>query len=79
MVEVFKTNVNDTSHADMLIRVIQQTFPHLKANFDLHDCDNILRVKSATGLIEPTSLINMLNSFGFDAEVLPDEVYVITN
>jgi hypothetical protein len=79
MVEVFKTNVNDMSHADMLIGMIQQTFPHLKANFDLHDCDNILRVKSATGFIEPMSLINMLNRFGFTAEVLPDEVNVATS
>ena len=57
MVEVFKTNVKDQAVADKLIEQIHKTFIHYKANFDLQDCDNILRVKSMTGSIESNFLI----------------------
>ena len=46
MVEVFKTNVKDRDQAKMLIDQIQKTFTDFTANFDLEDCDKILRVKS---------------------------------
>ncbi len=73
MVEVFKTNVVEQDHANMLIAQIHQTFDHYRANFDLADCDNILRIKSASGSIQPSLLINLIKDLGFDAEVLPDE------
>lgn len=73
MIEVFKTNVESDDHAIMLIDQIHKNFEGYKANFDLQDCDNILRVKSATPFIESNLLINFLHQFGFQAEVLPDE------
>ena len=73
MVEVFKTNVKERDHANMLIDQIHQNFISYKANFDLQDCDNILRVECKSGNVESTSLIGLLNEFGFKAEVLPDE------
>ena len=72
MVEVFKTNVNDSDHATMLIDQIHKNFIDYEANFDLGDCDKILRVRGA-GLVQSSLLINLLKDFGFDAEVLPDE------
>ena len=72
MVEVFKTNVNERDHANMLINQIHKIFTDYKANFDLDDCDKILRVKSIKGVIEPSCLIDLLKKFGFHAEVLPD-------
>ncbi len=69
-VEVFKTNVGDPEQARMLIDQIQQSFMGCIANFDLEDCDKILRVKYATELIDPSPLIKLLHDFGFDAEVL---------
>jgi hypothetical protein len=74
MVEVFKTNVDDRGHADMLIDEIHQTFIGHKANFDLEDCDKILRVKCITGLVQSSLIIDFLKRFGFEAEILPDEV-----
>lgn len=71
MIEVFKTNVNERGHANMLIDLIHKTFIDYKANFDLWDCDKILRVECRTGLIIPASLIDLLKEFGFQAEVLP--------
>jgi hypothetical protein len=76
MIEVFKTNVESPDQATMLIDQIHKNFADYKVNFDLHDCDKILRVKSATKSIEPQSLINFLQDFGFHAEVLPDECAV---
>lgn len=73
MIEVFKTNVNDHDVASMLLDQIHKTFDGYKANFDLQDCDNILRVKSSTVSIQADCLINLLKDFGFHAEVLPDD------
>ncbi len=72
MIEVFKTDVEDRDHARMLIMEIHQQFADYRANFDLSDCDRILRVKSASGPVEACLLINLLKEFGFEAEVLPD-------
>jgi uncharacterized protein YpbB len=74
MIEVFKTNVTDTGHANMLVDQITKSFTNYKANFDLQDCDNILRVKCTTELIETSLLINLLREFGFNAEILTDEI-----
>ena len=73
MIEVFKTNVKDHDLANILLDQIHKTFVDYKANFDLQDCDNILRVKSATVSIQSDCLINLLKDFGFHAEVLPDK------
>jgi hypothetical protein len=72
MIEVFKTDVKDADHANLLIDQIHQNFDHYKANFDLDDCDKILRVKCASGEIQSSLLIALLNEFGFEAETLPD-------
>ena len=72
MVEVFKTDVKHRGKAKKLIGYIHQSFIGYKANFDLHDCDNILRVECATGVVESSLLIDLLKKFGFTAEVLPD-------
>ncbi len=74
MVEVFKTDVNQRTHANMLVEQIHKTFSGYKANFDLEDCDRILRVKSYNGVVESSLLIELMRSLGFRAEVLPDIV-----
>ena len=73
MVEVLKTNVNDPGQAKTLIEQIHKNFTEYKANFDLQDCDNILRVESISGIVQSSLLIDLLKDFGFKAEVLPDE------
>ncbi len=72
MVEVFKTDVNSQDHADRLIDEIRHTCLGYKANFDLEDCDRILRVKSSSGKVQASLFINLLKDSGFSAEVLPD-------
>lgn len=73
MVEVFKTNVITTEHADWLIYQIHHHFPDYKANFDLTDCDRILRIKNVSGPIESDFLISFLKQFRCRAEILSDE------
>lgn len=74
MVEVFKTNVAEPIFAYKLVEQIHQRFADYKANFDLEDCDRILRVVCTTGTVEAAGLIALLNEWGFKAEVLPDEI-----
>lgn len=47
MVEVFKTNVHETEHAEQLIHLLRQHFPGSKINFDLDDCDKVLRIEGS--------------------------------
>jgi hypothetical protein len=74
MIEVFKTNVERSFHAQMLVDEIHQIFNNYSANFDLEDCDRILRVQNKSGSVESSRLINLLKNFGFHAEVLADEI-----
>jgi len=74
MVEVFKTDVKHRMQAIMLVEQIHLAFPGYKANFDLEDCDRILRVRSVTGSVESCHLISLLKEKGFNAEVLPDVI-----
>ena len=74
MIEIFKTNITDTAKAHRLIQHIHKAFNGYKANFDLLDCDNILRIQSSTGFIHCSALIKFLKELGCIAELLPDEV-----
>lgn len=73
MVEVFKTNIEDPLRAKWLVSKIDETFSSYKANFDLDDCDNILRVECVEG-IKPNQLISFLAKYNCIAEVLDDEI-----
>lgn len=69
-IEIFKTDITDKRHAQVLVDEIQQAFPGYKANFDLWDCDNILRIKSTTIIIDPSALINFLENYGCEASLI---------
>jgi len=75
MVEVFKTNVRSADQANALVNEIHRVFISYKVNFDLTDCDKILRVQSSEE-VNAYALIEMLRCFGFEASVLPDEILV---
>jgi len=72
MVEVYSTNVENDDQADFLLYQLEKVFPEYKINFDLEDCDNILRVESYLGTIEVFQVIALLHNFGCTAQVLPD-------
>ncbi|MCE6990116.1 hypothetical protein [Dyadobacter sp. CY323] len=74
MTEVFKTNVVKENQARIMIDLIQRTFTGYSATFDLEDCDKVLCVKSTTNAVCATSLIRLMQDFGYQAEVLKDDV-----
>ena len=73
-IEVFKTNVTNVAQAESIVGHIQSAFRDHTANFDLDDCDRILRVVSWGVAIDVMALIQLLKHFGFEAEVLSDDV-----
>jgi len=68
MVEVFKTNVELTEQSHWLINQIISHIPNGIVNFDLEDCDKILRIEAES--ISNRTIIDLLNKNGFHAEVL---------
>jgi hypothetical protein len=68
IVEVFKTNVNEVALSEVLIRQVLSHFPDSRVNFDMEDCDRILRVEAAH--IIPEKIIEILNTNGYSCEVL---------
>jgi len=79
MVEVFKTNVTNKVDAALIIAHIHLNHPFYNANFDLQDCDHILRVKSVKDRIRAASLIKLVNAFGYHAEVLTESEPLFEN
>lgn len=67
MVEVFKTNVEDKIIADKIIAELQMLFGG-NINFDLDDCDKILRVENEE--IIPEKISEVLICKGYNCEVL---------
>lgn len=66
---VFKTSINHPGE----IRILKPDLNRLITkkgywNFDLEDCDNILRVE--THKVKATSITNLLNNHGFVCEEL---------
>lgn len=76
MVEVFRTNVADPERAKWLVDQIERNFTNCKVNFDLDDCDRVLRVVFEER-IQSDLLIDLLKNAGCMAEVLPDTIQTI--
>jgi hypothetical protein len=68
MVEVFKTNVQKKAQSEKLLSILSETFPSFKVNFDLSDCDKILRVDGE--YIDPVTILTLLKENGFACEIL---------
>jgi hypothetical protein len=68
MAEVFKTNVRKLTQAKQLVGRLQEHFPQGKINFDLKDCDKILRIDGYSNI--SSDVIDVLNREGFICEEL---------
>jgi len=68
MVEVFKTNVQKKTQSKMLQGMLSEEFPASKINFDLSDCDKVLRVEGDD--LEALRIMTLINEHGFRCEVL---------
>ncbi|WP_344974999.1 hypothetical protein [Compostibacter hankyongensis] len=68
-VEVFRTNVGGMPEAQKLLALLLRHFPDTKINFDLEDCDRILRVEGKD--FAPEKVMRLLQEHGFSCSVLP--------
>jgi len=68
MVEAFKTDVQKKTQSKMLLSILSETFPSIKINFDLSDCDRVLRVEGDN--IEALSIMIVVKENGFKCEIL---------
>jgi hypothetical protein len=68
MVEVFKTNVQRKGEAKMLLLKLIQLLPKNKINFDLNDCDKILRVQGKDFSVE--KIIQLLKKESYHCKIL---------
>ena len=73
IIEVFQTNIDSEGKAQSILAEINNLFPELVVNFDLEDCDRILR------LVTPSyeyvhKVAAVLVGCGYQCEVLPDEI-----
>jgi hypothetical protein len=68
MVEVFKTNVRQKKQAKMILNVLSRHFPLFRINFDLEDCDKILRVEGEN--ISKGKITELIAENGYQCEIL---------
>lgn len=68
MIEVFKTNIDNKELAAQLKEELLKLFPGTRINFDLEDCDKILRIESVRCITDEIERVVL--SKGFWCEVL---------
>lgn len=68
MVEVFKTNIELAHDAADIIQLLSQYFPGARINFDLQDCDRILRMEGIQ--FSTTHVMQLVQQNGFHCEIL---------
>ena len=62
MVEIFRTDVKNKRLAAEVVKALQSKFPECDFNFDLDDCDRILRVQSK-GTVECIKVMELVKEY----------------
>jgi hypothetical protein len=60
MVEIFKTNVNNKRLANRVLKSLRTNLPACHFNFDLDDCDRILRAQCLDQQTEILKIIQLV-------------------
>ena len=68
--EIFKTNIDNSDTAELIIKQLKEILPRAKINFDLHDCDKILRIEATPCEIDIQAIINCVHKWNILIEVL---------
>ncbi|EHQ26098.1 hypothetical protein Mucpa_1955 [Mucilaginibacter paludis DSM 18603] len=68
MIEIFKTNVENKQEVAVVIDLLRMYYQHAEINFDLEDCDRILRIKGEGFCVE--NVIKILANNGFECCLL---------
>jgi hypothetical protein len=72
MIEVFKTNIAKKQEAGIIENELLKILPGAGINFDLEDCDRVLRVESAHQNFDARHVIALVAKMGFECQVLTD-------
>ena len=67
-IEIFKTDVADATEAKKLVGVLLSYFPRSRINFDLYDCDKVLRVEGRDFIA--AKVMMLVKEHGFNCRVL---------
>jgi hypothetical protein len=70
IVKVFKTDVQDQPTSGHIIHLLQLAFSYYRINFDLDDCDRVLRIESHQEPIEESEIQLFIASCGYHCEPL---------
>lgn len=68
MIEVFKTDVKEVIQAKKIIALLHQRFPGSRVNFDLDDCDKVLRIEGDNFI--PEEAIKLVKENGAVCDIL---------
>jgi hypothetical protein len=68
MIEIFRTNVELEDQCHAIIHALIHTFSSVKVNFDLEDCDKILRVEGTNFSVD--QIMETVQILGYRCEVL---------
>jgi hypothetical protein len=68
MIHVFKTSVKNKTQIKKLKPVLDSNFQNIQWNFDLEDCDKILRIESKKNIGK--KVIRLLRRYHFDCKEL---------
>ena len=73
MIEIFVTNVAKKKDSIFLRNELLKIFPNSEINFDLEDCDRILRIESLNRIpVASEEVISCLDNNGFECKILTD-------
>jgi len=72
MIEIFKTNVKNKRLAGRVLKTLHANLPGYLFNFDLEDCDRILRAQSRGFIIETTRIIGIAKDCCIEISVFED-------
>lgn len=68
MVEIFKTNIDCECVAQKVERIVKEKFQNLRINFDLEDCDKILRIEADNILV--SEIRETIQNMGLKCEAI---------
>lgn len=69
-VEVFKTNVAHKKAAKTILTEIGIHQPEYKCNFDLDDCDKVLRIENVKGHVDAKLIFDILKKNNYEGSIL---------
>jgi hypothetical protein len=72
MVEIFRTNVKNKMLAGIVLKALQSHLPTFNFNFDLDDCDRILRVQSNGNPVEYLKIIQIVKGLSIEISLFED-------